>query len=122
MENRVSFIQERVENQLMGLVDRTLNHPTTGSKIKTLLEATNVTLDDLKHGIITYTLSKSEFDFGNDHYRNLVSRLTLYFHNLVEGTYHQDWHRLAYSYLEEAKPKHILDISYGVPGSYLFHI
>ncbi|MDZ4228565.1 MAG: hypothetical protein U1E54_04950, partial [Candidatus Levybacteria bacterium] len=84
MENRVSSIQERVENQLMGLVDRTLSHPVTGYKIKTLLEATNVTLDDLKHGIIAYTLSKSEFDFGNDHYRSLVSRLTLHFHNLVE--------------------------------------
>ncbi|MDP2585525.1 MAG: hypothetical protein Q8P29_01455 [Candidatus Levybacteria bacterium] len=120
MENRVSSIQERVENQLMGLVDRTLSHPVTGYKIKTLLEATNVTLDDLKHGIIAYTLSKSEFDFGNDHYRSLVSRLTLHFHNLVEGTYHQDRHRLVSSYLEEAKPKHILDIGYGVPGSYLF--
>ena len=113
-------LRERIHDDLLKLVDDTLSHPTIGPKIKNLLSIFHVGVDELKQEVLSYTLNKGERGYENDRYRKKVARLTLHFHNLVEGTYHQERHRLVASFLEQAMPKHFLDIGYGVPGAYLF--
>lgn len=111
-------VSAQIQNKLIGLVDKTLANPTIGPKLQVLLQATKLEVVDLKQGVLSYTLSKPEFDFGNDHYKSLLSRLTLHFHNIVEGSYHHDRHQMVLSFMEEVIPKKIMDIGYGVPSSY----
>lgn len=112
--------KDRIQNQLMGLLGKTLSDPDVGPKMHTLLEATDLSVNDLEQAVLSHTLSKSEFDFGNSHYQSLASRLTLHFHNVVEGSYHHNRHQLVYSFLEEASPEKIIDVGYGVPNPYIF--
>lgn len=113
-------LRERIHDGLLRLVDKTLSSQTTGPRIKKLLGVCGVAVADLKKEVLSYTLDKGERGYENDRYRKTVARLTLYFHNLVEGTYHWERHKLAASFLRQVKSKNFMDVGYGVPGPYLF--
>ncbi len=112
-------LRKRIRNDLLQLVDNTLTDKSAGPKIKGLLEDTGISIDELRREVLAYTLAKGLDEYKNEQYRKIVAKITLHFHNLVKGTYHQKRHGLVLSFLNKVRPKHLMDIGYGVPGPYL---
>lgn len=113
-------LTERIHRDLLNLIDATLADEETGPRIQKLLDHFKISVDELKKEVLAYTLDKDDELYGNEQYREIAARLTLYFHNLVHGTYHHNRHNLVLSFLRKARPKRFIDIGYGSPGSYLF--
>ncbi|MEK7610312.1 MAG: hypothetical protein AAB468_01000 [Patescibacteria group bacterium] len=112
-------LRERIHQDLLNLVDNTLADAEIGPGIKKLLSALGVTVDELKKEVLAYTLAKGVSEYHNDQYQKNVARLTLYFHNLVRGTYHRRRHEFVSAFLNRIKPKTLMDVGFGVPGPYL---
>jgi len=113
-------LRKRIHGDLLRLVDKTLDDKEVGSKIKKLMDYFNIDEGALKKEVLSYTLNKGVKGYVNSHYRKVVSRLTLFFHNLVKGTYHGKRHKLVLSFLRKTEATKLMDIGYGVPGPYLF--
>jgi len=87
-----------------------------------MLTACHLSVDDLKKEVLDYTLGLGQQDpeyYKNERYRKSAARATLYFHNLVIGTYHRERHRLVANFLERTSPRTFMDIGYGVPGAFI---
>ncbi len=113
-------LRKRIHDDLLRLVDETLADKKIGLRIKKLMDYFDVSVDILKKEVLSYTLDKGEKGYVNDRYRQAVARLTLFFHNLVKGTYHEKRHELVYSFLKKIGATRLMDVGYGVPGPYLF--
>lgn len=114
-------VYEKIRSKLLNLIKVTLSDKKVGSKIRKLLMIHNASVKELEQEVLAYTLDKVDSGYKNDRYKRTIARLTLYFHNNVTGTYHKKRHRLVESFLNKANPKSLMDIGYGVPGSYLIN-
>jgi hypothetical protein len=112
-------LKERIREDLLKLVYTTLSDEKVGPRINSLMDELGVSAEDLKQEVLAYTLDKAESNYDNAQYQKLVARLTLYFHNLVPGSYHTERQEVIYSFLEKADPAVFMDVGYGVPGLYL---
>lgn len=112
-------LRQKIHQDLLRLVDTTLADQEVGPKIQKLMEFFRVDADTLKQEVLSYTLDKGVDGYVNDRYRKIASRLTLFFHNIVRGTYHAKRHELVLSFLRQIKANKLMDIGYGVPGPYL---
>ncbi len=112
-------LRKRIHDDLVDLVDKTLEDEEIGARLKELMRHFGITSDALKTEVLSYTLDKGEKGYVNDRYQQTVARLTLLFHNLVKGTYHRKRHELVLSFLQKIDVTALLDVGYGVPGSYL---
>lgn len=112
-------LRERIHQDLLTLVDTTLADEEVGPGLNKLLVTSGIGVEELKQEVLSYTLAKGVDEYQNEQYRKVVARLTLHFHNLVQGTYHRQRHALVSSFLEQVKPMHLMDVGYGVPGPYL---
>lgn len=112
-------IRDRIHNGLINLVDTTLEDKDIGSDLHKLMEAFKISKDELTKEVLAYTLGKGVDEYENKHYQNLAARLTLYFHNVVKGTYHRQRQEIILNFLKKIKPKHMIDVGYGTPAPYL---
>jgi SAM-dependent methyltransferase len=112
-------LRKRIHQDLLNLVDVTLADAKIGPRIKKLLVDFKISVEQLKKEVLAYTLDKDVDNYENKQYQKIVARLTLFFHNLVGGTYHRQRHNLVLSFLRKVKPKTFIDVGYGTPGLYL---
>lgn len=112
-------LRERISADLIRLVDATLADPFLGNHLYKLLKKLQLTVGDLKDGVLAYSLGIDEGG-ENSNYQSAKARITLHFHNIVKHSYHGDRHTVVNSFLEKIRPQHVIDVGYGVPGSYLF--
>lgn len=117
-DNPQKHLREEIRTKLNNLIDKTLEEQK--EEFESLFTFFNVSVNDFRNGVLTYTLGIGEDKFENKEYQDVVMRLVLHFHNIVKGTYHLNRHRTACEYLKNAEAKKIIDIGYGVPGPYIF--
>lgn len=112
--------KQRVKANAYTLIEKVFANPTTALRLNKMLQLCEVNRDDFIKDVVSYNLiGDEEMIQSNERYRKMASCLTLYFHNLIEDSYHQLRHQITLSFLEQIKSKKIIDVGYGVPGPYL---
>jgi len=78
----------------------------------------NISKDDLIKSIINYNIPNEEFE--NNEYSNILMRLTLHLHNLIEKSYHIEKGETILKYVLKNNPSSLVEIGYGAPSLYVF--
>lgn len=118
-EKRESILKH-IHGEVLESFVSALADPKIEPRIMKLASLTRVSLNDLRKSFLAYTLDQGGGKIDNDFYRNKASRLTLYLCNFLEGSFQIERDRLTYSFLEQASPKNLCDVGYGVPAPYHF--
>lgn len=108
-----------LESKLNNLANTVLENSIYENEFKQLLKQLKVSKKQLIKTVINYTTSGEKFE--NSKYADILMRLTLHLHNLVEDSYHIEKGKTVLAYVLKNNPRTLVDIGYGIPSEYVFN-
>gem|GEM_PF-938996 len=111
---------ELVVEKLTAITNSVLDSPEHRDDFEALFSRLNLNRESVTRRLVDYTLKVDSLT--NNDYHELEMMAVLHIHNLVKGSYHQTRQKAVSQYLNVLKPRRVVEIGYGAPGSYIFEI
>lgn len=108
------------KNLLASMASSVLNNPVHHMELKTLLDAVELTIDEVINAYVHYDFDL--YAYGNEVYDSLAMRAVLYIHNLLEGSWHGQGQRTMIEFINRVAPTTVIDMGFGAPGPYMLYL
>ena len=107
------------KQKLTKFLDSVLYHAIFGPQINSICKSLGVDKNDVINEFFHYNLDVQSCE-GNEVYNSLANRFVLHIHNLIEGSWHIERQRVTKEFIQNASPRNMVDIGFGVPSQYVY--